>query len=123
MLRLFLNLDDDQVVLVSTFPVLSSAFAAAAAVSKARCEVDAEAVAQAASTLALEYEDGMNGGSEDPVLRPFKAVRELVRLAVSSSWRSINRGIINPFVDIILWFRRRRRRRGGRLEGDEGVAA
>ena len=66
-----------------TFPILSSAFAAAAAVSKARCEVDAEAAAQAASTLALEYDD-MNGNGDDLVLRPFQAVSELLRLAVTS---------------------------------------
>ena len=84
--------------MVSTFPILSSAFAAAAAVSKARCEVDAEAAAQAASTLALEYDD-MNGG-EDPVLRPFQAVSELVRLAVTSGLRSIRRGAINPLGNI-----------------------
>ena len=67
------------VAVVSTFPVLSSAFAAVVAVGKARWEVDAEAAAQAASTMALEY-DEMNGGGDDPVLRPFQAVGELVRL-------------------------------------------
>jgi len=46
-----------EVVLVSAFPVVSFAFAAAAVVSKARCEVDAEAAAQAVSTLALDYND------------------------------------------------------------------
>jgi len=51
---------DGEGAVVPTFPILSSAFAAAAAVSKARCEVDAEAAAQAASTLALEHDD-MNG--------------------------------------------------------------
>jgi len=85
-----------EVAVVSTFPILSSAFAAAAAVSKARCEVDAEAAAQAASTLALEYDD-MNGSGDDPVLRPFQAVSELVRLAVTSGWRGIKRGAVNPF--------------------------
>lgn len=40
------------VALVSTFPIISSAFAAAASVSKARCEVDAEAACQV-STLAF----------------------------------------------------------------------
>ncbi len=72
-----------KVAVVSTFPILSSAFAAAAAVSKVRWEVDAKAAAQAASTLALEY-DKMNGSGDDPVLRPFKAVGELVRLVVTS---------------------------------------
>ena len=80
-----------EVAVVSTFPILSSAFAAAAAVSKAQCEVDAEAAAQTASTLALEYDD-MNGSGDDPVLRPFQAVSELVRLAVTSGWRGIKRG-------------------------------
>ncbi|KAL7486241.1 hypothetical protein ACHAW6_011841 [Cyclotella cf. meneghiniana] len=84
-----------EVALVSTFPILSSAFAAAASVSKARCEVDAEAACQAASTLALEY-DGVNGREDDPVIRPFKVVAELIRLAVSSGWRSVRVGLINP---------------------------
>ena len=56
-----------EVAVVSTFPILLSAFAAAAAVSKAWCEVDAEDAAQAASILALEYDDGC----DDPVLTPF----------------------------------------------------
>jgi hypothetical protein len=88
-----------EIAVVSTFPILLSAFAAAAAVSKARCEVDAEAAAQAASTLALEYDD-MNGGSDDTVLRPFRAVSELVRLAVTSGLRSIKREATNPFRNI-----------------------
>lgn len=104
-----------EVVLVSAFPILSSAFAAAAAVSKARCEVDAEAAAQAASTLALEY-DGMNGGGDDPVLRPFQAVKELVLLAVTSGLRSIKYGVVTPLGNIwkigrsaLMGFRWRRR--------------
>ncbi|KAL7545705.1 hypothetical protein ACHAWF_009058 [Thalassiosira exigua] len=102
-----------EVAVVSIFPVLSSAFAAAAAVSKARCEVDAEAAAQAASTLALEY-DGEGG--EDPVLEPFRAVGELVRLAVRSGWRSVGRGGVRRFASLwrmgrraVLGFRWRRR--------------
>ena len=109
--------------IVSTFPILSSAFAAAAAVSKARCEVDAEAAAQAASTLALEY-DGMDGGDDDPVLKPFKAVRELVRLAVSSSWRSFRSKVIRPFRSALLgfqWSRWKRRRRGSSNSGDDSL--
>ena len=117
-----------EVAVVSTFPVLSSAFAAAAAVSKARCEVDAEAAAQAASTLALEY-DSME--DDDPVMRPFQTVWELVGLAVTSGWRSIKRGVVEPFGNLwrvgrraILGFRWRRRSDGnnGRLvEGGEGL--
>jgi len=107
-----------EVALVSAFPILSSAFAAAAAVSKARCEVDAEAAAQAASTLALEY-DGMNGSGDDPVLRPFQAVRDLVKLAANSGWRSIKKGVINPFRRAILGFRWRKRSSN---RGGEGLA-
>eukprot|EP00986_Skeletonema_menzelii_P020985 scaffold32847_cov160-Skeletonema_menzelii.AAC.2 len=92
-----------EVVVVSTFPILSSAFAAAAAVSKARCEVDAEAACQAASTLALEY-DSMNGSGDDPVLRPFLAVRKLFTLAMTGGWRSVRKGFINPLNTLnSLW--------------------
>ena len=125
-----------EVALVSLFPILSSTFAAAAAVSKARCEVDAEAAAQAASTLALEY-DTINGSGGDPVLRPFQAVKELMRLAVTSGWRSIKKTVINPFKNsyrvwrsTLLGFRWRYIRpwkegkgNGNRLEGGEGIAA
>lgn len=120
-----------EVALVSAFPILSSAFAAAAAVSKARCEVDAEAAAQAASTLALEY-DGMDGGEDDPILRPFQAVRELFKLAVSSGWRSIREGVIHPFGNVWrvgrrsilgLWSRGRGGNGGSRwIDGGEGLA-
>ena len=83
-----------EVAMVSAFPILSSGFAAAAAVSKARCEVDAEAAALAASTLALEY-DGMEGDG-DPILKPFQAVRDLFGLAVVSGVRSFRRIFISP---------------------------
>jgi len=116
-----------EVVVVSTFPILSSAFAAAAAVSKARCEVDAEAACQAASTLALEY-DGMNGSGDDPVLRPFLAVRELISLAVKGGWRSVRKGFINPLNSLwqlsrrAMW-RLRRKNDGNRWSsGGEDMA-
>jgi hypothetical protein len=70
-----------EMVAVTFFPVFSALFAAAASVSKARCEVHAEAATQAASTLALEYTDG-----EDPILRPFQGVYELIQLTFSSSF-------------------------------------
>ena len=118
-----------EVVVVSTFPILSSAFAAAAAVSKARCEVDAEAACQAASTLALEY-DGMNGSGDDPVLRPFLAVRKLFTLAMTGGWRSVRKGFINPLSSLwqlgrrALWRLRRRRREDGEqwISGGEKMA-
>jgi hypothetical protein len=71
-----------EMVAVAVFPALSTLFAAAAAVSKARCEVQAEAAVQAASTLALEYD---TEGDEDPILRPFRGVAELIRLTYTSS--------------------------------------
>ena len=66
---------------VAAFPAASALFAAAASVSKARCEVDAEAAVQAASTLAIPYEDE----NEDPILRPLAGVFELIRLTFQSS--------------------------------------
>ena len=74
------------VVLVGFFPALGSLFAAAASVSKARCEVDAEAAIQAASTLALPFDK-----DDDPVLRPFRGVAELIRLTISTGWKSFMR--------------------------------
>jgi hypothetical protein len=67
---------------VAFFPAFSSLFAAAASVSKARCEVQAEAAVQAASTLALEY---TSNDDDDPILRPFRGVAELIRLTYTSS--------------------------------------
>jgi hypothetical protein len=72
-----------EIVTVATFPFLSALFAAAASVSKARCEVDADAAKQAAATLALQYNDE----SDDPVLRPWKGVRELIVLTYQNSVR------------------------------------
>jgi len=72
-----------QMVAVTAFPFLSSLFAAAATVSKARCEVDAEAATQAASTIALPFENE----DDDPVLRPIKGVFELIRLTFVTSVR------------------------------------
>jgi hypothetical protein len=71
-----------QIAFVALFPTGSALFSAAASVSKARCEVDADAATQAASTLALEYDGGL---TEQPVLRPFQSVFELIRLSTSSS--------------------------------------
>jgi hypothetical protein len=67
---------------VTIFPAFSALFAAAASVSKARCEVQSEAAVQAASTLALEYN---SNDDEDPILRPFRGVWELIKLTYSSS--------------------------------------
>lgn len=72
-----------QMAIVGSFPTLGALFSAAASVSKARCEVDAEAATQAASTLALEYDDGPQ--NDRPVLKPFQSVYELMRLVTNSS--------------------------------------
>lgn len=71
-----------EMTIVAFFPALSTMFAAAASVSKARCEVQAEAAVQAASTLALEYN---KDNEDDPILRPFWGVYELIRLTYLSS--------------------------------------
>eukprot|EP00980_Cylindrotheca_fusiformis_P031115 scaffold25830_cov162-Cylindrotheca_fusiformis.AAC.16 len=71
-----------EMAVVSVFPAASALFAAAASVSKARCEVQAEAAVQAASTLALEYN---SGDDRDPLLRPFRGVIELIQLTYRSS--------------------------------------
>jgi hypothetical protein len=71
-------------VVVSVFPACSALFAAAASVSKARCEVQSEAAVQAASTMALEYS---SDNDEDPILRPFRGVIELIQLTYRSSIR------------------------------------
>ena len=73
-----------EMAVVAFFPAFSTLFAAAASVSKARCEVQAEAAVQAASTLALEYNSG-DDGEDDPILRPFRGVAELIRLTYTSS--------------------------------------
>ena len=83
--------------IVTIFPAFSALFAAAASVSKARCEVQAEAAVQAASTLALEYNSDED---DDPILRPFRGVLELIQLTYTSS-------IVEPLVRLIFRLRRR----------------
>uniref|UniRef100_A0A7S4T5Q2 Uncharacterized protein n=1 Tax=Ditylum brightwellii TaxID=49249 RepID=A0A7S4T5Q2_9STRA len=110
-----------QALLVSIFPTLSSLFAAAASVSKARCEVDAEAAVQAASTLALEYETiegksantgllGWLGGDgrdeKDPVLRPWRGVAELIRLTAQSGWKTFVPRVRNVMRPLLFGIRR-----------------
>jgi hypothetical protein len=76
-----------QVLLAAAFPALSSLFAAAASVSKARCELDAEAAVLAASTLAIPYDPSPtsssggsgNGRGRPGLLQPLRSVRELIR--------------------------------------------
>lgn len=90
------------IFLVGFFPALGSLFAAAASVSKARCEVDAEAATIAASTLAVEYDD-----QDDPVLRPFRGVLELIRLTLGTTWKSFKRSNFYTRIGImkkILFF-------------------
>jgi len=88
-----------EAVAVTAFPALSALFAAAATVSKARCEVDAEASMQAASTIALPYNDE----NEDPVLRPIKGVRELIQLTLSNSVREPMRRLLRRFSLTRQW--------------------
>jgi len=100
-----------QTAVVSAFPALSAMFAAAASVSKARCEVQSEAAMQAASTLALEYS---SDDDDDPILRPFRGVIELIQLTFRSSVKEpIERvfqriGVLTFFRKVRLLFARRR---------------
>jgi hypothetical protein len=112
-------------VTVAIFPALSALFAAAASVSKARCEVDAEAAMQAASTIALQYEDQ----EEDPVLKPFRAVRELIRLTLANSIKEPLRRLFRRynfrrrFTVLRKWFRRDVLRRSNGTRGPTPSAA
>jgi hypothetical protein len=80
------------IFVVAGFPALSALFAAAASVSKARCEVDAKAAVLAASTIAVPYDDE----EQDPLLRPFRGVIELIRVTLSSSVRMLRTYTIRP---------------------------
>ncbi|CAB9521909.1 Putative calmodulin-like protein [Seminavis robusta] len=71
-----------QVVGISFFPTCAALLAGAASVSKARCEVDTEAAMEAASTLALEYEEN---SKLSPVLKPIQATSELISLTLGNS--------------------------------------
>lgn len=99
-------------ITVTTFPAFSALFAAAASVSKARCELDAEAVMQAASTIALPYENE----EDDPVLRPIAGVRELIRLTYANSIREPLRKLVRRLNLRRVWryYRTKHRRRLGR---------
>eukprot|EP00537_Pseudo-nitzschia_pungens_P011271 CAMPEP_0172396042 /NCGR_PEP_ID=MMETSP1061-20121228/23207_1 /TAXON_ID=37318 /ORGANISM="Pseudo-nitzschia pungens, Strain cf. pungens" /LENGTH=633 /DNA_ID=CAMNT_0013127797 /DNA_START=219 /DNA_END=2117 /DNA_ORIENTATION=- len=117
----FLSLTGEMAI-VGVLPLCSTLFAAAASVSKARCEVDAEAAVQAASTLALEYS---SVDDEDPILRPFRGVGELIRLVSTSTldpyqrfYRKFRFSINKKWNKLKDIFRFLSRRKGG--GGDEG---
>merc|ERR1711988_1091572 len=78
--------------LVSTiFPAGAAVFAAAASVSKNRCEVNAAAATSAAEQIAFpEQSFSANEESNDKygVLVPVKGVLELIRLTVTSVYSS-----------------------------------
>lgn len=113
-----------EILVVAAFPTCSALFSAAASVSKARCKVDAEAATQAASTLALEYDDAPEGQDRNPVLRPFESVFELIRLSMTFSFivpvKKIFRKYNSPFK-IYKWFINRFRRKGNDNEQEVDV--
>lgn len=94
-------------VSVSFLPAFSALFAAAASVSKARCEVDAQAAVLAASTIAVPYDDE----EEDPLLRPFTGVVELIKVTLSTSLRAIGRATVGrrrwPWRRLRRWLARK----------------
>jgi len=103
-----------QSLVVASFPAISALLAAAASVSKARCEVDAEATLQAASTLSLEY-DGSTNDENDPVLRPVQGTIELVRQTIKSSlWEPFRQRCLVAWGyprQWVLWLQSRLQRR------------
>jgi hypothetical protein len=94
-----------EIVTVAAFPALAALFAAAASVSKARCVVDAQASMLAASTLALPFDKD----DQDPVLRPFRGVGELIRLIIDNSIRPVAWRLsrLFPFRQLRFLFRRK----------------
>lgn len=101
-----------EMITVAIFPAGAAILAAAASVSKARCEVDAEAAKQAASTLALQYRDE----DEDPVLQPLRGVGELIKLALANSIKrplvrfARRLSIRRSFRVVRKWFKKRKKR-------------
>jgi hypothetical protein len=104
-----------QVGLTVVFPALSSLFAAAASVSKARCELDAEAAVLAASTLAIPYDrttENENNRARGPsLLRPLRAVRELIRAVWDKSVVQPARRWIRIYWRVFRLERQQRHRR------------
>ena len=96
-----------EMAIVAFFPAFSAMFAAAASVSKARCEVQAEAATQAASTLALEYN---SDNDDDPILRPFRGVAELIQLTYVSSIVEPLQRLIRRIRKLSFWAIVRRRK-------------
>jgi len=88
-------------IIVSSFPALAAFCAAAASVSKARCQVDAEAASQAASAFALEYDDS----EQDPVLKPFRGVIKLLLLSALGGWRKLKESKLSTGLIQPLWKR------------------
>ena len=82
-----------QAVAAGFFPAGAAVFAAAASVSKNRCEVNAAAATSAAEQIAFpEQSFSANEESNDKygVLVPVKGVLELIRLTVTSAYSSGN---------------------------------
>merc|ERR1719446_1768502 len=80
-----------QALIAGFFPAGAAVFAAAASVSKNRCEVNAEAAKSAAEQIAFpEQSFSANEESNDKygVLVPVKGVLELIRLTVTSVYSS-----------------------------------
>lgn len=100
-----------QVLGISIFPAFAALFAGAASVSKARCELDSEAAMEAASTLAVEYEEG----SKSPIIEPTRAVMQLINLSLKNSVAKPLRRVFRRLGFVLRfprrWFFRRSLRR------------
>jgi len=101
-------------ILCVTFPALGSLIAAAASISKARCEVDAEAATTAATQLADVSDDRSN---------PILATAELVRLTLANGRRRVAAllQLRSLPVAAVRWLFARMRRLLGLSEPDGGA--
>ena len=78
-----------QSFVATIFPSGAALFAAAASVSKARCEVDSIAAAQAASSGLVGRE--ANDNNDNSPSSPFQVLRDLIKKAVNTSWLKITK--------------------------------
>lgn len=78
-----------QSFVATIFPSGAALFAAAASVSKARCEVDSIAAAEAASSGLVGRE--ANDDNDNTPSSPFQVLRDLIKKTVNTSWLKIAR--------------------------------
>lgn len=78
-----------QSLVATLFPSGAALFAAAASISKARCEIDSIAAAEAASSGLVGRES--NDNNDNTPSSPIQVLRELIKKTVNSTWLKISR--------------------------------